>query len=91
MKCPTCGENTPDAWQRIVVGVTTGDSGRQDAGAVIGLALSGRGATMFELEAPGDPHPHRVQFDRMHCANDACKQLVVRGHDTYTKYVGGAP
>jgi len=51
MKCPTCGENTPDAWHPV--------------------------ANLHSMDR------RQVSVDHMACANEPCKQLVVRFHDSY--------
>jgi Domain of unknown function (DUF4145) len=86
MKCPTCGENTPDAWERLAANL-------EGAANETEMAIRARlgGSSVFEMGAPGEPHPHRIHLDRMHCANPECEQLVVRGHDTYTTYAEGVP
>lgn len=81
MKCPTCGQNTPDAWERLAA--NWGSSANETQ---IAIRAQFGGSSVFEMGAPGEPHPHRIHFDQMHCANPECEQLVVRGHDTYTTY-----
>lgn len=72
MKCPTCGENTPDAWQPLLS--RTGTPQRPSLSEMPDPDLRIRDAR---------PHEHQVQFDRMHCANRDCGQLVIRGHDSW--------
>jgi len=83
MKCPTCGENTPDAWERLIAQLKAPDDAPATE-AIVRLTISS--ASVYELSAPGQPHPHRISFDQMYCANAECRQLVIRGHDTYTVY-----
>ena len=65
MKCPSCGENTPDSWRVLLV----------EAGF--------RSDHTYSLRAPGLlGHDTSVAFDWMHCANETCKQLVVRMHES---------
>src|SRR3954468_22406690 len=72
MRCPTCGQNTPDAWQKLWI-QQMGGSQLRDPEPSVRETL---------------PGPHVVEFDWMHCANEECGQLVVRGHDSYTEYDG---
>lgn len=69
MKCPTCGDHTPDAWQLVQF---------QAAG----------GGLIGELRAQeGDEITLRqVSLDFMHCANNDCKELVIRMHELYRDY-----
>jgi hypothetical protein len=88
MKCPTCGENTPDAWRQLIVELSVPDAPATPTIVRLTLGM----AAAYELEAPGHPYPHRIHFDRMSCAAKGCGQLVVRGHDTYTIHEqGGLP
>ena len=66
MRCPTCAENTPDAWKPLFV---------DSAGGGVTHGLSARD---HEL---GHRAVRHVTFDWMHCANNACKELVVRFHE----------
>jgi hypothetical protein len=59
MKCPNCGENTPDAWERF----------HDPAGRSTTLVNHERGSF--------------VTVDWMDCANDTCKQLVIRVQESY--------
>src|SRR4051794_17178477 len=54
MKCPTCGENTPDSWTKMHPG--------------------GRIPYLQAPQAEADA----VFVDWMVCANDDCKELVIR-------------
>jgi hypothetical protein len=81
MKCPTCGENTPDAWSswHVLGGGGGGLSGLQQhlAGAI---HVSGRLIREYT-----------ISFDYMRCANHECQQLVIRGHNGYRKPDPHAP
>jgi len=71
MKCPTCSENTPDAWQHWWV--QTG-SGHTHALTEPGLTVQGKNGEGIQLPDTV------VQIDWMRCANASCGQLVVRAH-----------
>jgi len=62
MKCPTCGENTPDSWQALF---------RSAEGGGITHGMS-RGPTGLI----------GITLDWMQCANDKCKEAVVRIHQS---------
>jgi len=71
MKCPRCGENTPDRWQRLQVidkkpagGQSTGEAIRDD-----------------DRREPDGSIFYRL--DWMICAAETCGQVVVRAHRTY--------
>lgn len=71
MKCPSCGENTPDSWSPVL--------GLRDQGGWGPLTQP----TWFR-DHDGElirGTERQIQFDRMHCANPGCGQLVVRGHE----------
>ena len=71
MQCPKCGWNTPDAWEKLIV--------REQ--------MPPGSKPVRTLKSPHDhPRPQNIQFDWMHCAADGCKQLVVRGHHTYSYF-----
>jgi hypothetical protein len=65
MKCPVCGQWTPDAW--------TPWYGTASGGGII--------ASM--TVAPPIGVASEVSMDSMYCANDECKQLVIRAHENY--------
>ncbi|HST26442.1 MAG TPA: DUF4145 domain-containing protein [Gaiellaceae bacterium] len=60
MKCPTCGEHTPDAWE-------------------------GFNPAAFMTKAE-----HNLSLDHMRCANNDCKEMVIRATESWTT-VGGFP
>jgi hypothetical protein len=80
MKCPTCGENTPNAWQVLLVQAL-----EPKVGVTAGLSDPSREVRNEHVRT------HEVHFDWMHCANQECGQLVVRGHDTRTEFTSGLP
>jgi len=73
MKCPTCGQHTPDAWRHLVQSEDEDD----DDDLVV------RGT---EGERLRDVH-----VDWMHCANDDCRELVMRVHESYPTMYRGEP
>lgn len=75
MKCPTCGENTPDAWLTMQP-TTTG-------GSVIGNP-----AIPTVVTDEGMVHAS-VCLDYMFCAAAGCGQLVVRLHDSRLDFGSG--
>jgi hypothetical protein len=76
MKCPTCAQNTPDEWE--------GFAARPH------FPLGEAREVLTDPGGGDSPRAtHATQFDWMYCANKACGQLVVRGHDTYMKEVAG--
>ncbi len=76
MKCPTCAEHTPDAWQPLFA---------QSHGGGANHSLKAR-----EKESDNRAVRH-VSFDWMHCANNACKELVIRLHEQYRDFGDAAP
>lgn len=77
MKCPTCGENTPDAWKQLVTAFRPGEPA-----SMVSSSETLHQVARFALEAP---RGHSIHFDRMYCANSSCNQLVIRGHDTHPR------
>jgi hypothetical protein len=68
MKCPYCGDNTPDAWKVLIVSCPT-------------LAASASAVVDPDVLANKvltDPDQHQIQLDWMYCAAEGCKQLVIR-------------
>jgi hypothetical protein len=76
MKCPTCGENTPDAWTDF---------------QAVKKAQKGGYTRMLNLPSGTGPRQRTVSLDWMHCANLTCQQLVIRMHDNFTVYDGSTP
>jgi len=68
MKCPRCGENTPDNWQLLEC------IDRKRDGESRGTAIRG------DKEPDGSIF---YRFDWMICAAKACGQIVVRAQHTY--------
>lgn len=73
VKCPTCGENTPDAWLEFVAPEPAKGGG----------VLNHR-----SLPSGTGIHQRHVSLDWMHCANPRCEQLVIRMHDAFMAYEG---
>ena len=73
MKCPSCGENTPDAWEQLRGGV--GKSFRAELATDIAPSDEGEVSKLWGW----------LTLDYMWCANTECVQLVVRAHDTRTE------
>jgi hypothetical protein len=76
MKCPSCGENTPDAWLAFVATEPAEGGGYTNA---------------LNLPSGTGVHRRRVSLDWMHCANPRCEQLVIRMHDAFMAYEDGRP
>jgi Domain of unknown function (DUF4145) len=74
MKCPTCGENTPDAWERLKV-----KSGSHPIPAVTELDVPGPDESLGRERRIPDAW---VVIDWMVCANWKCGELVMRMHET---------
>lgn len=75
MKCPTCGENTPDAWERLRV-----QCGGHPVPHTYDLDVPGPDESLGRER-------HRIPdgwvvIDWMVCANWKCGELVVRMHET---------
>lgn len=75
MKCPTCGENTPDAWQKLKVRL-----GNHPLPDVFQIDVRGRDDSLGR-------DVHRIPdawvvVDYMTCANWKCGELVMRMHET---------
>src|SRR5581483_6698888 len=74
MKCPSCAQHTPDAWQPWVV---FGGSGTRRV-----LTQSGRDIQTADGETVTTPDSD-IAIDWMECANDRCHQIVIRAHESY--------
>jgi hypothetical protein len=68
MRCPYCTQNTPDSWKPWVA---IGEGGGYTTGVGVERPSQGVGV------------PSMVSLDYMHCANDECKELIVRVHEEY--------
>jgi len=75
MKCPNCQQNTPDAWERFQT------YERFKEGKPLAIALP----------AGVDPDTRQVSVDWMHCANEACGELVIRSNESFTESEGDLP
>jgi hypothetical protein len=71
MRCPTCGETTPERFW-VVMGTTAEFTTR---GAGFG--------TVYWLRAPQEPGD-LVRVHWMHCANEQCQELVIRLQEGYS-------
>ncbi len=77
MKCPTCLENTtPDSWTRYE---TQEPLTPEERDAVLAYGRSAINAGERPVHAEDGT---LYWFDWMRCANEACKQLVIRMHAT---------
>ena len=90
MKCPVCGEHTPDAWQFLErVGLfPTGINTSSLGGTPV---ISDPKVAPTYLRDPSDSWRSTVSVDFMHCANTACGELVMRVHESSRKFYGGVP
>lgn len=77
MKCPTCGDNTPDRWHRLA---STSGMGAPDRPELPSPHPEIRDVAHLT---------HWIGFDWMACANKECGQLVIRGHDGWHQDEGG--
>ena len=75
MRCPTCGQNTPDAWKFFCVEEPSEDNDARWSDS--------------EHELPGDGS--FISVDWMQCANADCKEIVVRVHERTREFMGGVP
>jgi hypothetical protein len=66
MKCPTCGENTPDSWEQY---------------QAVEPVKAGGYRTVLGLQSGAGVHESYVTLDWMHCANPECEELVIRMHE----------
>lgn len=71
MKCPTCGERTPDNWQTYVA-VEEVEGGTRPAPSLSGGKSQIGGSW--------------VSLDWMRCANEECDELVIRLHEQHMGY-----
>jgi len=79
MKCPTCLENTtPDRWVDFVTDDPRARSGTDFHAILAGQSRTApsQSKTLFSANQTG------YSFDWMRCANDKCRQLVIRIHAT---------
>jgi hypothetical protein len=74
MKCPTCGQNTPDDWQPLYIRAPRGP----------GFITELKGQSL--PSEPAEP----VTLDYMLCANKECGELVIRVHEHRVRVVDGA-
>jgi hypothetical protein len=71
MKCPDCGQHTPDGWWNYLAATTGGTMGS--------LVVAGRPIPGNDRNLPTTD----VSLDYMFCANDDCGQLIIRVHETW--------
>jgi Domain of unknown function (DUF4145) len=83
MRCPTCGDNTKDAWKMLQTTILrTDDRPVGEAGL----------ADMFETAVPiSDREIEGVVLEWMRCENDPCFQTVVRLHETTVGWHNNIP
>ena len=74
MKCPDCGERTPDAWNDF---------------QAVEPAEGGGSHVLAEVQAGFGPFKRQVALDWMRCANEDCGQLVIRMHESFMAYEEG--
>ena len=85
MKCPYCGDNTKDAWQRLVVSYP---SSQEDMTYLVSTPEADpNDLVVTQLAAPDQ---HAVTLDWMYCEADECKQLTIRVHETYWRQIAPA-
>jgi len=77
MKCPTCGDRTPDAWKTYQAAEPAEGGGHR--------------MTLDLPAGPTGPMRRNVSLDWMHCANESCAQLVIRMHEQFMAYEGTRP
>lgn len=83
MKCPVCGEHSPDSWRFLDLPYTGTTS--QELGGSPQLGLDGI------FDRTDDKWRTRVSVDFMRCANNTCGELVMRVHESTRTFMGGVP
>jgi Domain of unknown function (DUF4145) len=81
MKCPICGENTPDDWKFLQATLP------QDPG-VIGIKVAHELPSMGESGGTARGFAGNVWFSWMYCAAEGCGTLVVRAHNAERQFDG---
>ena len=86
MKCPTCGEHTPDGWQWLLVKrmVTSSQQVPRE------VSVRDLGDANTELPGPKKAGSF-VAVSWMRCANQECDELMVRISERALRFHGGAP
>lgn len=74
MQCPICRQFTPDAWRSLVYREVRD----RDSHGITPVTYP----DSLTVEPPQAVKSF-VSFDFMYCANEACRQLVVRAHENY--------
>jgi len=69
MRCPTCGQNSPETWKVLKVDFGGGTASYRD-----------------DIRGPG---ADRYKVDWMQCANQDCREIVIRVHKTGIRITGG--
>jgi len=80
MKCPICGENTPDNWKSFYANLP-------QAPGITGYK------TAYDLPSLGESSPDRrlagkVWLDWMYCEAKSCGTLVIRAHNAEREWDG---
>src|SRR2546426_11632375 len=86
MKCPTCGEHTPDGWQWLLVKrmVTSSQQVPRE------VSVRDLGDANTELPGPKKAGSF-VAVSWMRCANQECDELMVRISERALRFHGGGP
>ncbi len=79
MRCPKCGENTPDS---LWVGFST------DRMKMHEWDVAAYGNDDATIATPDGTHVH---VDWMKCAKEDCGEIVIRITEATRRFVGGAP
>jgi hypothetical protein len=82
MRCPTCGQNTPDDWKWFTVE-------QAPPGSDPKARRYARGDAKHELRGPDDRCYISIAW--MQCANADCKEIVLRVHERAEEFRGGVP
>jgi Domain of unknown function (DUF4145) len=77
MRCPVCNQNTPDSWRHLLVDAEGG-------GTTHGLRVNPPSPRVPPEVGLDYIVSTEVSLDYMYCANDECKQLVIRVHERDT-------
>lgn len=73
MKCPTCGEHTPDSWKPLERQHVSGS-----------LPEDPRRRQLLYITTRSFEAAESASLDWMHCANPKCLELVIRLHEHWT-------
>jgi hypothetical protein len=85
MKCPRCGEHTRDDWKPLLTNIP------RPADDFLGGGERSLAEMYLDSLPLGDDQRESLKFDWMRCEDEACRQTVVRLHETTVEWTAHAP